>query len=92
MKREMTRGAVGLKAWRESRSPKKSQHQLAVALDAKSVFTISKWERGVQVPTVAEAVEIERYTGGAVPVAWWAEAPRKAKARGLQERDTERVA
>ncbi len=73
MKTEMTRGAVELKAWRGNQVPKISQHQVAVALDAKSVFTVSKWERGVQVPTIAEALAIERMTAGAVAVAWWGE-------------------
>jgi hypothetical protein len=70
----MTRGAVALKAWRESQDPRVTQHQIAVALDAKSVFTISKWERGVQVPTIVEALAIESYTRGGVQVAWWGEA------------------
>ena len=73
MKREMTRGAVQLKLWRESQVPRISQHQIAVALDAKSVFTISKWERGIQVPTFVEALAIEKLTDGGVEVAWWGE-------------------
>lgn len=72
MKGRQTRGSVGLKHWRETQDPRRTQHRLAIDLGAKSVFTISKWERGIQVPTVAEALAIEEYTAGAVPVAWWA--------------------
>lgn len=79
MKREMTRGSVALKAWRDSQEPKVTQHQIAVALGAKSVFTISKWERGIQVPTIVEALAIEQFTGGGVAVAWWGESAPSAR-------------
>lgn len=78
MKSRQTRGGRALHRWRNSFTPTVTQHQVAVALDAKSVFTVSKWERGIQIPTVAEALAIERYTCGAIPVAWWAEAEERA--------------
>ena len=73
MKKRQTRGALALQKWRDAQGSHMTQHRVAVALDAKSVFTVSKWERGVQVPTVAEALAIEKFTKGAVRVAWWAE-------------------
>lgn len=76
---------MALKAWRESQEPRITQHHAAVALGAASVFTVSKWERGLQPPTVVEALAIERFTGGAVPVAWWAEV---AELPPLAERET----
>lgn len=67
----ITKGGRELARWRKGREI--TQQKVAESVGAASLFTISRWERGLSVPSVKEALRLERYTKGAVKVAWWAE-------------------
>lgn len=81
------RGSDALRAWRGDRS----QGECATLLGV-SQATVSDWESGKKRPDVDQAVQLERASEGAIPVALWvrSEAERAALRRARTRRGRRR--
>ena len=64
------RGSSLLYKWRDSHGY--SQWEAALKIGTQPSY-ISRWERGLSVPDVSSAADIEDGTAGAVPIRSWAE-------------------
>lgn len=65
----MAKNVHPLKRYRKSHTPPLSQAELARALGLKGRSSICEIEKGTRTPSVRIALEIERWTGGAVTAA-----------------------
>jgi len=73
----MTLAALGkrLKRWREAAGY--SQEQLADLLESDQA-SISRWERGLSLPSIRAAILLARLSQGDIPVESWADLKRTA--------------